>query len=350
MKPHLLFTASMAGTANYLCPVLQKLTLPFSLLAQEDAARVFKKANLAHTLLPTCSWSQLDELGEISLPPEVSHVISGVSYGSTIDKALLRSAKKKSIPTVGIVENWSSFEEKFAYLEGGNIIQAKAFVPDSVWVNDEHAKQGIMKMGIVDSLIQIVGQPFLEWQYQNFLNLPHYAPTNTIVFVSEQIRDDFVAGTASDKGFDEYKTLEFLIQAIDFKKYKLRIKLHPEENEDKFDYLKARGLDIESIKFCDISQLLLESHKITGMCSMLLMEAALVRDDVLSMMPGAQAEAFVGNVIHATEFAPTREALSRSLTRVKASIGESSFGKRFKESTNQVLERIQSLGTHTNIS
>ncbi|MBF0244135.1 MAG: hypothetical protein HQL31_02520, partial [Planctomycetes bacterium] len=121
--------------------------------------------------------------------------------------------------------------------------------------------------------------------------------------------------------------------------WSVTIKLHPEETPDKYHAFKERHEDLQFIKDCDIGALIGGARKVVGMESMLLMEAALVRSDVISYLPGRPPEQFIGNTIGMTRFAMDRDGLEVLLLEPGEG-GVSSFANRFRGSISKVLKSI----------
>ena len=341
---HLLFTACDVGTANFLLPVFKKLTIPYALFAQGEAAVLFKAKGIGFTPVPPCYWSDLQHVGEEILKTgRFTHVIAGTSWGATVDKAITQAAKMHRIPSVAIVEHWNLYRERFSRIENGEVFDVCMYMPDRIWVNDTYAKKDAIEAGLPEDKLIEAGQPFLESQYNRLISKDDKPSNNHIVFISERIKDDFVEGSSIGKKYNEYIVLDLLIESMDFSKNKLLIKLHPQEESDKYNYLKGRGLDIEVIKDCDIADLIRRSYKITGMGSMLLLEAALVRSDVISILPDTSPEEFIGNKIGATLFAPTCSDIKKYLDISPSPIGKSSFGERFLGSVATLVKLIENM-------
>lgn len=337
-------TACDAGTANYILPLLKKLSLPFSLFAQGEATSILKREGIDFTLLPPCNWTNLESTGESILKSGgFSQVIAGTSWGPTIDKAITLGARRKKIPTIAIIEHWNLYKERFSIVENGNIVEECLYLPDSIWVNDSFAKEAAIAAGLPEEKLFEAGQPFLEYQYNRLISRRFKLSNNNIVFVSERLKEDFIKGSSIGKKYNEYTVLELLIEAIDFSKNKLLIKLHPQESPDKYDHIKNKRPNIEVVKQCDIAELILESHKIVGMGSMLLMEAALVRNDVISVLPDTDPAEFIGNKIGATLFASDSADLKKYLELPPSPIGTATFGKRFLGATANLLRLIETL-------
>ncbi|MBF0231429.1 MAG: hypothetical protein HQK65_00125 [Desulfamplus sp.] len=346
MSGKILFSACDAGSANYLTPILKQLSLPFTVFAQGPAASIFKNEGIVYEPAPSCTWGNLDHVGENLLTREnFCYVIVGTSWGPTVDKTVTLAAQKYHVPSIAIVEHWSLYRERFSRLENGNILEPDLFLPDKIWVNDEIAKRQAIEAGLADSMITIAGQPFLEYQFQQLSRQNKSKRNRQIVFISERIRDDFVDGSDTGLQFDEYVVLEWLLETVDFETYELLVKLHPQENINKYDsWLQEKTKKtVIVVKEADVFNLICNSQKVVGMGSMLLLEAALIRDDVLSVMPDCAPEVFIGNNVGATTFIATKEELMLALKENPAVLGKSEYGKRFLGSTERIISKIKQL-------
>ncbi len=260
MQP-LLFTACDTGSANYLLPVLNRLSESYIILAQGNAAQVFRNNGIDCEEVTPNPVSDLLAWGETLLKGRAfSKIISGNAWGASVDKAVTLAAKKNNISCIGIVEHWGRYLERFSLLEAGQIRQPYFYLPDRVWVNDVYAKEDAIKDGLPEERLLEAGQPFLEFQYHSFLSYPRIPFNNNIVFISERIQEDYVEGGTLGKDTNEYTALEVIVGAINFSKHRLLIKLHPQEKLDKYDFLKERGIEYEAVQQCNLTELILSSY------------------------------------------------------------------------------------------
>ena len=152
MKP-LLITACDAGTANALIPVLYRINYPWSLYAQGAAAAIFHTNNIPFTKIDACCWAEIDQLGHAILENcHACSVLSGTSWGPTIDKAITSAAQTKAIPSAAIIDHWALYRERFSQVEAGHIIDDLAYLPDFIWLPDQIAK--------TESVLQVAGHFF----------------------------------------------------------------------------------------------------------------------------------------------------------------------------------------------
>jgi len=345
----LLISSCDTGSANFLAPVLSTITVKYVLYAQKDAANIFKKWNIPFNLQEAVDWDDLLVFGEeiISKQNYIKAIITGTSWGSTVDKALTLAAKNNNIPCVSIIDHWDLYMERFSIVKNGYIMDRGKFLPDRIWVNDFVAYSDAESAGVPKDMIEVVGQPHLEYQTELLKNHNKTEQNKQIVFISERVAEDFVIGSPMSRGFDEYTVLESLIGSIDFSNTNLLIKLHPQESLGKFDSLVHGMPNIAVVKDANNMDIITKSWKIVGMFSMLLLEAALIRDDVISFLPGANPLVFVGNKLGATIPVTTQNELKKLLSekknklhceKLRATLFAEKFSGSIKRMTDSILK------------
>jgi len=340
----LLITACDVGTANYLAPVLPMLNCPWKAFAQPRAAAVWDGLRIAHTLIEDSAPQTLTNTAEdIFRRDRYGALLAGTSWGMTIDKAATLAARAQGLPSAAVVEHWGLYRERFSDVSDGRIVRADAYLPDWIWLNDEDAIAAAAAAGLPEDRLRALGQPHLERQRAALARRSETPDDGSVVFISERIRSDFPAGSDLDMGFDEHLALQGLLEALP-EGAELTIKLHPQETPDKYDYLKNRGMRAEIVQVCDLEQLILKAGTLVGMVSMVLLEAALVRDDVVSFMPGGRPEDFIGNELGATTAITTTEALAKRLSAPAMNKrAAASFGERFDGSNDRVARAAEAL-------
>lgn len=340
----LLVTACDAGTANALVPVLTRLDRPFRLFAQAQAAEIWAAQGLAPVVLDRCGWDELDELGaKVLNHGPFAAVLAGTSWGASIDKAVTAAASRRGLKAAAVVEHWGLYRERFSRIEAGRIEQPLIFLPDQVWVNDTSAKAEAVAAGLPKDRVKVVGQPHLERQRAELAQArPTRGLDDAVVFVSERLAADFPKDSDLSPGFDEFDALSGLIQALPAG-FRLVIKLHPQEEPDKYDaFLAERGVRAQVIGRTDVPGLILGAGRLVGMASMLLLEAGLIRDDVISFMPGGRPGDFIGNRLRVTVPILSQEELALALTCPGGS-GPAPFGAAFLGSADRFIAAIGEL-------
>ncbi len=227
-------------------------------------------------------------------------IITGAALGEGIDKELIRLSKRKKITCISIIENWTWYRKRFETSNG-------LLLPDIIFLNDEQSKVDAANDGLPIEILKVMGNPIIEnlsrkkiknqiiERKKKTLNL-----TKNIIFISEQLKQDFRNKNTDLLGFDEYEVINDIIQILQPNE-KLTIKLHPSENINKYSFLKNT---VEIIDKCDIEYIINNGDVIIGMQSMLLIELAVFRQDIISYRPNAKTN-FIGPIIGATIQAET---------------------------------------------
>lgn len=354
-QKRILFSACDAGSANYFVSVLRALIdggvceNQWQMWAHGPAAEIFKKNDLPFFEVKDVSLNSLtQQAAQILNEWKPRFVLTGTSWGMTIDKALARASSELGITSAAIVEHWNLYQERFSTVEKGSITNRLVYLPDEVWVNDRYAWEGAVSAGLPQNCLRIMGQPFLEKRMLDLKKLCEMSKksgmTNRIVFISERLREDFVAGSALDLGTDEFQALELLVKSVNFERTELIVKLHPQESATKYDGVFPKGLPISITKDAALPELICSAKKVVGVNSMVLLEASLIRDDVISLMPDSTRQKFIGNETGATVPCYEISQLTR-LLEDDASLVASKFGVKFQGSIARVTNRIQELLT-----
>lgn len=342
----LLVTACDTGSANAMAPMLVRLSRPYVVFAQTHAARVFDRWSIPYTSVQQLSWDELHDLGKrIIAEQQPEAVLTGTSWGPTIDKALTLAAREHETPCAAVVEHWDLYRERFARVADGKITDLDKFLPDRIWVNDEMASAEAIAAGLPGNRIDVVGQPHLEHQIGVLQAQGICKHDDTVVYISERVREDFPKGSPLYRGFDEFEVLEALLSSADLSKSRILVKLHPQEPVDKYTNFVGHELGnrLEILKDADNAKLIMSAGRIVGMYSMLLLEAALVRNDVISFMPGGNSSMFIGNRLGATLPATTRDELKLLLSG-RQDVREPSitpFGSRFLGSSERMIGAVE---------
>ena len=262
-------------------------------------------------------------------------VITGTSLGNSLDKKIIQWAKTSGLQSISIIDHWSWYRKRFEF-------RGELVLPDFIFVNDEIAYTDAVDEGLPSKKIIIAGNPVLESIYtsnkyklpdrerlRNQYNLPK---KRIIFFISEELASDF-NGTDDELGYDEFIAINQIISLLKPSDH-LVIKLHPEEVNEKYQKLKNEQLSI--IKNIDIYSLNTLADIVIGMASMLLLELAMLRNDIISFRPNAKKK-FIGERLSATIDVTSQEELEGLMNFPKLINGD------FREKFNGSSEKISSL-------
>jgi hypothetical protein len=270
---------------------------------------------------------------------EIKGIITGGALGHTIDKDLINYSKDKKKSSISVIEHWSWYRKRFE-------LNGELILPDFIFVNDEIAYADAVNEGLPSEKLIIAGNPILESlrvfddtkQIGRSKLLQHYMLPNkkVIVFISEELASEF-NGSDDELGYDEFSVLDQLIRLLQPDEH-LVIKLHPEEAEDKYQHLISQCVSV--LRSIDIHSLNIMADVVVGMASMLLLELAMLRNDVISFRPNATKQ-FIGKRLSATIDVTSQEGLKSALECPQQLDGK--FRERFDGSTIKIASLIKGI-------
>jgi hypothetical protein len=286
----ILFGCHDVGPAKYLAELISQNSNPSLCLSSKICRPIFEK-------------TRTKLIDDLSFATDIGVVVTGSSIGNVdtnIDKQLLQWSKKRGIPSVSVVEHWSWYRRRFETADG-------LILPDWIIVNDNVALELAVAEGLPNEKVVVLGNPVLEVRaIQSFrknvdsdlVHKKYNLPRNKriIVFISEQLREDFPTGSDDYLGYDEYQVAQSLISMLTPQDH-LVIKLHPVEFEDKYKFLSAANISI--VSEASVEDIAYLGDLIVGMSSMLLLELAMYRNDIISFCPNAKSP-FIGELLGAT--------------------------------------------------
>jgi hypothetical protein len=243
-------------------------------ISSDAGARRYLQALAPALRIPTLNTSAIDLTG-------IRLLITGSAIGPSADETARHAAKRAGIPCVSVIEHWTWFRRRF---ESDGVLQ----LPDWILVNDAVAKQAALAEGLPGERLIVLGNPILE----SLLPLraaaaqperEHIEPLE-VLFISEDMTGSGSRGVAAELGYDEYSVLESLLDVVGTLGH-VTVKLHPAEVDSKFVSFADR---IEVLREANVVQLARTYDVIVGMDSMLLLELAVLRRDVISFRPTAR--------------------------------------------------------------
>ena len=321
----LILSASDAGPAEYIARIAKHVNIPYRIYASKLSEPIFHKHGMG------CIRSSTFQNERADL------IVTGTHKGAGIDKDLVQWGRSNNIPTISIVDHWTFMEDRF-------FIGDEKVLPDKIFLNDIFALNQLEKAGISKDLVTIVGNPILEEQAIETRELhgssvktyDDHLGDHSLVYISEELASAFPTESSDYPGFDEFRVLSDLLDCVPSDQ-RVVVKLHPEEREDKYDTIQARYRDNELIvvKECNTENLLKTAEFVIGMGSMLLIEAAKTRTDVISYRPG-QRMTFVGNEMGVTQLVRNRAELM-SVISGETKVCNDLVGSRFSGSMKKII-------------
>ena len=266
-------------------------------------------------------------------------VITGTSLGNSLDKKIIQWANALSLPSISIIDHWSWYRKRFE-------LDSELVLPNFIFVNDDIAFEDAVNEGLPSERIISVGNPVLESLYLNTnqqqitkekLLFQYNLPKKKIIFfVSEELASDFNE-TDGALGYDEFSSLDQVISLLKPSDH-LVIKLHPEETDDKYLYLESNNVSV--LRTIDVHAINVLADVVIGMASMLLLELAILRNDVISFRPNS-TKTFIGKRLSATVDVTSKEVLETVLNN--PIYVEGKFCERFSGSSIRISSLIKEI-------
>jgi hypothetical protein len=241
------------------------------------------------------------------LAPKI--LLIGTSENSdSIGLKLIETARRKNIPTVGVIDAAANAEYRFR----GRGDDPLAYVTDWILVADDWTRDEFLRVGASPDRTLVCGHPHYDYvlsllrtwtaqdreQMRESLLPGLRKHQRVVVFVSEgaerlsrlpsspSLSEYTLRGRGNCTGRTEIIIEEFLgaVQTLPQRPY-LVLRLHP---KDRLDDFRAYASDFDHIDHASSPlELVFCADLVVGMTSMLLMEAALLGRQTLSVIPRA---------------------------------------------------------------
>lgn len=218
--------------------------------------------------------------------------------GTDWEKHFVLAAKEIGVPSVSVLDFWSNYGARF--LLGGTLV-----APDVITAMDEASRLGLIADGLPASRIRITGQPALEQLGYTKRAQPTdlararralgvHAGDRLILFASQAFAELDKLPNIAERGYDEHSVLDLLIPALELvsreigQRIVLLIRPHPREADGAHAGRLSNTEIAVQVSRAGNSHLLVQAADlVTGMNSMLLVEACYLGCHVLSIQPGA---------------------------------------------------------------
>jgi hypothetical protein len=289
-KTKCLFAARDPGAANVLVPVIKRLQgqAQFAVVALPKAGEVFRSAGIETQVLDASP--SLKTTAEILHMHQPVAVVTGTSHYESFDSVFWHLAKKSGIAACAIIDGWHNMAARFR--DGW---------PDKVFAIDEEQKTELVGLGARQEAIECVGQIWLsELRRAEKRKTDQHEKCTSILFVSEPIREDVSSGANRAYGFDQFAVFELLKKAamqaaVQTHPVTIIVRLHPYEDCALWSGLvhseNNSGVNIVFAPDDSSSAACLEEcDLVTGISSIVLLQAIAAGKPVLSMQPNLQRE------------------------------------------------------------
>ncbi|MBU1694405.1 MAG: hypothetical protein KJ726_00280 [Verrucomicrobia bacterium] len=297
----LLVLCQDTGSANALAAFLvssNRARGVYFLVCRESVRAVFERQNIkpSSVFRDELSVAELEDLLE---RPRPAVVLLGSSLDLWTERRCCELARGR-IPCVSLVDWWSNFGRRFSSPETLDL----RYLPDRVGVLDEDSRAGCVAEGVPETALTVTGNPYWDrllgiseqansaarGQARARLGLPESAAV--ALLVSSDIRN-----LPLRLGYTEADFFSALAplppRAGDGRDVVWLVKPHPRESvEDTRRLMASHHIDARLLADATGEEAVVAADYVIGMCSSLLLEAALLKKRILSVQPGMNPASF----------------------------------------------------------
>jgi hypothetical protein len=230
-------------------------------------------------------------------------VVTGTSAEDFTEKYIWKACEQLNIPSFAILDQWINYgirfsKYKLSEIELYNKNKEHSFMPSKICVMDDYAKQKTVLEGIDFARVVVTGQPYFDWLASNIAINPNKQSdsSKTILFVSEPISQSCgkYLGYTEKTIFDELVKVLQKISSENNTKTNVLIKPHPREDSAYFERFmennKFENLVFKVVQRSNFFELIQQADLICGMSSMALLEAIILKKNVVSIQIGLDKE------------------------------------------------------------
>lgn len=320
MKKILLFSHDPGG-ANTIIPLITPLReRGYNILLYGDGTALERYCRAGYegfSLIERTGKTTPESVEKFLCEEHPDFLITATSAEDFSEKYLWKAAKSIGLPSFAILDQWLNYGIRFSQWGLRNASDYEAapehpFVPSRLIVMDDYARDEIEKIQILPKTdVLPLGQPYFESLFQRVSALPDMASLRAelglsadryvITFVSEPVSQDYGIETGGGGywGYTERTVFTSFLSALEQatertgKLVHVVVKLHPRESAHNYnDFLELNYplITITIDQEGDPLRLIHASDLVCGMSSMMLIETALFKKPVISIMIGLKRE------------------------------------------------------------
>lgn len=325
-SPKRLFIATQdPGGALALLPVIKYIksdkrfeSFNLKIFVGEYSYNLFKEKKIRFT-----------KAGEFSQKDLIMHfrkfnpnlVLTSTSSGFSIEKKILRIAKKFGIKTISMIDFWSNYWLRFIRKGEKKSLE---YLPDNIVVIDGFMREEMKNLGFPKKRLKVLGSP--HFGTFKTKSSPKNKKIAQILFISQPLRKIYTG--KNNLGYDEFSVLKDIIDIIgkvkeNNKKIHLVIRLHPKDNKNKYKgIIKSQlnsGIRIKVDSQGNLDSLIAKSDLILGMSSMVLFRASFSKNPVISYQPGLknhEKDSLISNRLKLSKLSTNKSQLKERIFRV----------------------------------
>ena len=224
-------------------------------------------------------------------------VFLGTSLDCWAERWCCVEARKRDIYTLSFLDWWSNFAVRFSTPQTKDL----AYLPSGIATLDDDACSGCVADGIPETLLHRVGNPY--WDYlankkEDILTLRLSARKKMGIGAKDvfvMIASSYIKNLNIDLGYDENDFWKAITPLPEMTKKGVSViwglRSHPrDDNNQVKDMLKEHCADPVMMNDLTIQEAIASADYIIGMCSSVLLEAALMGKKIASLQPGLRLD------------------------------------------------------------
>ncbi len=295
------------GGCNAIYPVVCSLRASgykVNLYASSYSAKMLKKKNAGFREIEKKDFDNVHAIFD-GVRPDI--VLLGTSLGFSLEDALVEESRKRRIKTIAVFDSWFNYSLRFTDTVNRKNLR---YLPDYICVSDDFVQAQMQKENIPEERIVVTGNPYFDdlgreakkytRQDKSKLLARYGVSADTVVvsFFSQAIDKSFGTDSRSKSflGYTQFEALKILLSALkkfnNESKILLIIRPHPKEAISAYaEFSQDNGyLRVAVSNREEPRKIIALSDIVCGMFSLMLVEAYLMKRNILSIQPNLKVE------------------------------------------------------------
>ena len=283
----ILFVVDQVAGAEYIYPLIRKWLesgkTDWRIVASPVSSAFLGRHEIPHEQIAEQDASQaLGILDRFAF----DRALVSTSIGSKLEREFVRELRRRLIPCSQLIDNWVNFSKRFERPSGGG--EPERVYPDKILTLDDGAKRDMIREGIPEGLIEIVGQPYFEHQARVIRSEPRQTSFKALLVTQP------VARFYGERlGYDEISFTQDCLDAWGASGHpwqNISLCVHPAEDIETYRSLLARYSPMIRLISSRELSLRRDYSLVLGMFSSLLVQALLAEVPCASVQIGRKEE------------------------------------------------------------
>ncbi len=226
---HVFFAAYAPGGGNVIKAIVEELGIEhFSLIVGGPSIKIFEQEYKNNFI-------SVEEFTALAKSSGDYLLVTSLSGNNDHELELIDIANKTNMKSACVLEHWSNYKMRFYKLKD-QTSQREIILPNEVWVLDLDALNVYAQAGLPENLVKIIPNFYFQQVQRSIKNYQIEDPKN-ILYISEYLNVHQPNTVPGSEKLQEHLIVEELCRSFETlkNKFTLTIRLHPHENDDKYD-------------------------------------------------------------------------------------------------------------------